>query len=306
MRNKYINCFLQTLKKKYRVSSKKYKELIKIVVVIKIYKSKYKNFVNYLYFKFVFDITYIINMYTKYSIHIFILKIIIQIIFLFLNIIDNVSINLSDRNISETNSPDSSQPNNSQSDTNNNSQVNYGLYQEPQYYPENENQTQYPESNTVASNDALFYAANLAEKVSQVSSVLEDTNVQVQLSRAGTVTSIGPNDLVGRTATDLIVIKDATSIPQGDQKFVLETVKESLHNLDKGRAKLAEAVIDWEDGVYGGNGTTDSEPDNDPNTESSRIVIRIEEDIDDAQDVLQIYGNRLLRGNNDQNNNNNN
>jgi hypothetical protein len=244
MRNKYINCFLQTLKKKYRVSSKKYKELIKIVVVIKIYKSKYKNFVNYLYFKFVFDITYIINMYTKYSIHIFILKIIIQIIFLFLNIIDNVSINLSDRNISETNSPDSSQPNNSQSDTNNNSQVNYGLYQEPQYYPENENQTQYPESNTVASNDALFYAANLAEKVSQVSSVLEDTNVQVQLSRAGTVTSIGPNDLVGRTATDLIVIKDATSIPQGDQKFVLETVKESLHNLDKGRAKLAEAVID--------------------------------------------------------------
>jgi hypothetical protein len=33
-------------------------------------------------------------------------------------------------------------------------------------------------------------------------------------------------------------------------------------------------------------------------------VIRIEEDIDDAQEVLEIYGNRLLRGNNDQNDNN--
>jgi hypothetical protein len=248
MANKYINYFLQILKNKYRVPSIKSKEfirkLIKIVVVIKIYKSKYKNFVNYLYFKFFFEITYLINMYTKYSIHIFILKIIIQIIFLFLNIIGNVSIHLSDRNIPETNLPDSSQPNSSQPDTNNNSQVNHGLYQEPEYYPENENETQYPESNTVASNDALFYAANLAEKVSQVSSVLEDTNVQVQLSRAGTVTSIGPNDLVGRTNTDLIVIKGATSIPQGDQKFVLETVKESLHNLDKGRAKLAEAITD--------------------------------------------------------------
>jgi hypothetical protein len=278
-----------------------------IVVIIKSFKSKLKNFFKSLYIVYVciYGI-YVINMYNKYSIHIFILKIILQIIFLFLNIIDNVSIHLADRNIPETNSPDSSQPDNSQSDTNNNSQGNYGLYQEPQYYPENENETQYPESNTVASNDALFYAANLAEKVSQVSDILEDTNVQVQLSRENTVTSIGPNDLVGRTDTDLIVIKDAASIPQGDQKFVLDSVKEALHNLDKGKAKLAEAEIDFQDGVYGGYGTTDSEPDNDPNAESPRIVIRIEEDIADAHEVLEIYGNRLLRGNNDRNNNDDN
>jgi hypothetical protein len=188
------------------------------------------------------------------------------------------------------------QSNNSQSETNN-PQINYGLYRprDPDFV----------ERNTVPSNDALHYANNLAEKVLEIENALVGTNLEIEISRTGPIVHIGPNDLVGCTSTDVIVVRGATSVPQSDQKLIIDSVKEALHSLDRGKEKLREARIDFEDGVYGGYGSMDSEPNPVPG-ESPRIVISIEEDIDDAGAVLERYGNRLLERNDNQNNNNNN
>jgi hypothetical protein len=119
----------------------------------------------------------------------------------------------------------------------NNLQVNYGLYQEPL----GGLNVQYRTTNTEAPNATEFYAAKLGDNISYLRGVLTDTPVIIETTQSGYLTQVTENDLVSFTKKYVIVIKNAVSITQHDQKYVLELVKETLHDIDKVRVKINTA-----------------------------------------------------------------
>lgn len=220
-------------------------KLIKKVVVKKSYKFNFKNFVN----KYVSNLSGYVNyycvLYNSYpNINQYLL--IIRFIFLIYCLCKNLSESFINY-LADAENPDVDLPSSSQADQSNNSQVN-PLYQER---PGDINYDPSSFGNDHPAN-TQFYVSKLADNSNNIAEILEGTDVEVEFSRKNgcDLSPPGPKDLVSESPREVIVIRNATSLSEDDQQFLLENIKQGLYNIDRANDEADLSSWNYQDGAY--------------------------------------------------------
>lgn len=123
------------------------------------------------------------------------------------------------------------------------------------YYDPNNDYGLYPESshgdfkmgtrNVTPFHNTYYYAAKLNEDVLNINAHVSGTSVKIELSRASTITGEpGPKDLLAHINKETIIIKQAATLPQDEQREILISIKKALFNIDMAtrNARIADAV----------------------------------------------------------------
>lgn len=229
--------------------------------------------------------------------------------YLYVNIFENVdiSISLSDSNRSTppiltdgSSLPDSSLPSPSEyqssigSEGRSNSagssyydpDNDYGLYEESSI-----SSRELGTRNASPVHNTHYHAAKLSEDILNINAHVAGTDLSVELSRALTITGVpGPKDLVAHVSGEIVVIKQAATLPQDEQREILLSVKKALFNIDMAtrNSEIAEAGHS--------NGNTSGSEKSYTNSQGVRVRERISRaDFEEARSVVSECRRTLYR-----------
>jgi hypothetical protein len=99
--------------------------------------------------------------------------------------------------------------------------------------------------NVTPFHNTYYYAAKLNEDVLNINAHVSGTNIKIELSRASTITGgPGPKDLLAHIKGETVIIREAASLPQDEQREILISIKKAIFNIDMAtrNARIADVV----------------------------------------------------------------
>jgi hypothetical protein len=188
------------------------------------------------------------------NLYIFAIRLIFILYGLKYNISDGYTHHLSDSESSDVNSSQVGHPSSSRAVQPSSPQtINrpaYPLYQEKLYdvfYDHSSFLTDRP-ANT------QFYTSKLLDNTENISEMVRGTNIDIEISHknAYNLAPAGPNDLVSQTQDfkEIIIIRNAGSLPLNEQRVLLENVKQGLFNVNNADHEALLAAQGYQTGSY--------------------------------------------------------
>jgi len=99
-----------------------------------------------------------------------------------------------------------------------------------------------------------FYTSRLLDNIQNIMEMVQGTNIEIEISHknAYNLDPAGPNDLVSQTQDfkEIIIIRNAGSLPLDEQRVLLENVKQGLFNVNNADYEALLAAQGYQTGSY--------------------------------------------------------
>src|SRR5260370_8716321 len=99
-----------------------------------------------------------------------------------------------------------------------------------------------------------FYTSKLVDNTGNISEMVQGTNINIEVSHknAYNLAPAGPNDLISQTQDfkEIIIIRNAGSLPLDEQMVLLENVKQGLFNVNNAVHEASLAAQGYQTGSY--------------------------------------------------------
>ena len=99
-----------------------------------------------------------------------------------------------------------------------------------------------------------FYTSKLVDNTGNISEMVQGTNINIEVSHknAYNLAPAGPNDLISQTQDfkEIIIIRNAGSLPLDEQRVLLENVKQGLFNVNNADHEASLAAQGYQTGSY--------------------------------------------------------